>query len=121
MILAKAIIKNKVGSAWWLEELKVPGKDIVKELNEILDRFNSTLRSHEKPRRIIMIRTKYPYAKKSNEHDWEKQNLVTIIKNEVLYDIYKCTKCHITGKRFGVSSVIQRDDKYKSKKYEFCR
>jgi hypothetical protein len=49
----------------------------------------------------------------AKEHLWEKQNLVTVASagKVGMHDIYKCKKCGITGKRFGVGP-IRRDKKF---------
>ena len=53
-------------------------------------------------------------------HDWQKSNLVTIVKGHALYDQYQCTKCGITARRLGVRWPPVRDAKYKAKVYENC-
>ncbi len=52
--------------------------------------------------------------KGKKEHQWEKQNLVTIPSNKgvPMHDVYKCTACGATGKRFGVTETIVRDKKF---------
>ena len=40
-----------------------------------------------------------------NIHDWSKQNLITVSKARKSYDILKCTKCGIEGKRLNVSTI----------------
>lgn len=44
-------------------------------------------------------------------HKWDKQNLTTICKGKVSYDIYKCSVCGITSKsyRFGLITVCEKD------------
>jgi ParB family chromosome partitioning protein len=51
---------------------------------------------------------------KSKEHQWEKQNLVTVAstRNVPMHDIYKCKTCGATAKRFGISEFIRRDKKF---------
>jgi len=59
--------------------------------------------------------------KKRYLHKWEKVNLVTIDGKDGMYDKYRCTRCGITGKRFGLSNTIRRDKRYADSKYEFCQ
>lgn len=54
-------------------------------------------------------------------HDWKKINLVTISKRGRLYDAYRCKRCGITGKRFGLDDIVVRDKKYWNKKYFYCQ
>lgn len=41
-----------------------------------------------------------------HEHDFEKQNLVSIIKGGRIYDHYKCKNCGCEGKRYELSSFV---------------
>jgi len=52
--------------------------------------------------------------RKSKEHQWEKQNLVTVASTRKvpMHDIYKCKTCGATAKRFGISEFIRRDKKF---------
>ena len=49
-----------------------------------------------------------------------KTNLVTVMGVYGSYDVMKCVRCGITGKRYGLVD-IKRDPKYKAKKYETCQ
>lgn len=40
------------------------------------------------------------------EHDFVKQNLVTIVEKRRTYDHYKCKTCGCEGKRYGLSSFV---------------
>src|SRR5574340_881137 len=83
------------------------GKDIIKW-------FNSTCKSGERKRVFLGAKI---LSQQSEEHNWEKSCLVTQSGG---YDTYKCTKCSITGKRYGLSSTIIRDPKFKADKYKEC-
>ena len=39
-------------------------------------------------------------------HDFTKVNLVTISKNKRTYDEYKCRKCGLVGRRYGLTETI---------------
>jgi hypothetical protein len=54
------------------------------------------------------------------EHEWEKTNLFTIMRGKRVYDTYKCKRCGITAKVFGLNTTKVRDAKYKAKKYDVC-
>ena len=56
----------------------------------------------------------YIISLKDSNHDWEKQNLVTIFKNGKSYDIMKCKGCGIKGKRITVSTVELKESYFKT-------
>lgn len=53
-------------------------------------------------------------------HNFRKVNLVTISKRGRTYDILKCSKCEMEGKRFGVSENLTILDKYSNTQIQFC-
>lgn len=81
--------------------------------------FNATLRAAESPRELISVEIVDSESSLIHEHTWGKENLVTIIKGGSSYDIMKCSRCGITGKRYGFNGV-QIDSKYKAKIYATC-
>lgn len=54
-------------------------------------------------------------------HKWEKTNLLTIQRGSKIYDTYKCVRCGVTAKVYGLDIDHKiRDTKFKAKKYEYC-
>jgi len=53
-------------------------------------------------------------------HRFEKQNLITVIGKKTNYDILKCTKCGIKGKRYGISNEIILDGRTANNKIINC-
>ena len=53
-------------------------------------------------------------------HNFEKQNLVIVTKNKQHYDIYKCSKCGIKGKRFSFTDEIVLDGRTSQNKIKNC-
>lgn len=85
----------------WLEESCL---DITPE--ECLQNFNNSLRPGEQTRQLIAA---FPIKKDiPKEHEWEKYSLVTEIGG---YDRYRCKKCGMFGKRYGLSDFIIPDKK----------
>lgn len=82
-----------------------------------LVRFNRTLRPHEKPRELVRVELLGEGA----EHNWEKTNSITILDHRLVYDTYRCSACGITGRRYGLSPSIVRDDTYSAPSYADCR
>ena len=108
----------------WEEKYEVSDEtDTEIYLKEMIQRFNNTLRPQE-PAREILEMLEEPLeidTLPKIQHMWEKTNLVTQSRGGRLYDTYKCAKCGITGKRFGLSDIVKRDSKYKADKYNYCQ
>lgn len=100
----------KPGQLHWWEE---SWSDIPPE--EIIENFNNTLRPHEKARKLIDYEILEDNENKP--HSWKKKSLVTQIKGDISFDIYRCTECGVTGKRFGIAGQIVLDKKYKKRIY----
>lgn len=86
---------------------------------DTLARFNATLRSHERPR--ALVRVDFEDDSKSSAHDFIKQNGATIMRGNRSYDFYKCSRCGVTGKRFGLSEVVVLDKQYSANVYQDCQ
>lgn len=112
-------VRNKGELETW-EESYVINDDPNCYANRLIDNYNATLRPGEKPRELVEVSISETMKKSKMPHEWIKQNIVTVIWRGVSYDIMRCAKCGITGKRFGLSGVILRDSKYKAKKYNNC-
>jgi hypothetical protein len=50
---------------------------------------------------------------KTGGHSWEKQNIVTLFKAGKPYDLYKCTKCGLTGKSIQLGKITIRESDLK--------
>ena len=117
-VIMKCVIKQENGSSF-IEELNVPKENPTEGVITMLNNFNATLRPGEQKRSLVFGRVLK--SKEGNtKHEWDKTNLVTIIKGRFSYDTYKCSICGITGKRFGLNNYVIRDDKYNHTKYENC-
>jgi len=84
---------------------------------ETLRKFNATLKPYEKARRLLEVEILERYSK--TKHNWEKTNLVTIMKAAGGYDTYKCRQCGITGKRHGLQRITI-DSRWKAEVYQNC-
>ena len=92
--------------------------DAWKTAFEIVERFNGTLHLYEKARVLLDVVIVDVDARK--QHEWEKQNSVTVSSGGRMFDVYKCSVCGVTGKCYGLDGEIERDRKFKPKVYERC-
>lgn len=102
----------------WFEEYDVTCEDAKKYAEGLIEVFNYTLRPGEKARKLLEV-TVIDYES-IEKHDWRKTNLITIMNGPICYDKQKCTRCGITGKRYGLSGDVIQDSKYKAKVYIRC-
>lgn len=85
---------------------------------QLIQSFNRTCRPGESER--VLLKTEVVGI--STEHDWFKRTdgMSTSFRGRMA-DIMECSKCGITGKRFGLGHAgIKRDAKYRSRRYSFC-
>lgn len=87
----------------------------------LIQRYNDTLRPGERARFLDRVELSEVADRQVNrEHDWHKTNLVTVEYRGQYFDKMVCTRCKVTGKRYGVDSVTH-DAKFKAKKYMYCK
>lgn len=102
----------------YFEEYEIDeGEDPIKYAEDMIDRFNQTLRPGESPRKLLGVEI---ISGDREKHRWEKQNLVTKKGKLGYYDSMECTNCGITGKRYTLGGNIIKDTKYKAKIYDNC-
>ncbi len=112
-------VKGSDDSTAWDEEYRRDEDDAQAIAQGIIDNWNRTLRPHEKARELVRVEL---ISDKADPiaHQWEKQNTITIKDSLGLYDVYKCQRCKITGKRFGLSQDIKLDSAYRAKYHNNC-
>lgn len=109
------VVSNPRGQ--WEESYDKPVDDPAKWAQDTISWFNRTRRPGELPRTFVGVRI----VGDSEEHVWEKTNLVTIVYRDRLYDTARCTCCGVTGRRYGLSPEVVRDRVFKAKKYAKCK
>lgn len=106
------------GESWW-EDYEEDIDDAQKWAEETILFFNNTIRPHEKKRKLLQV----VVLDESNDtlHSWEKKTsgMSTQFRGQFC-DLMYCTKCGITGKRFGLSTHVKIDSKYRGKVYRNC-
>lgn len=121
MMKIKIHVKQVNTGAVWAEEYDIKNNESPeKYARNLLEKFNNTLRPNESPRELVGVEVLEEDSDVVIKHDWEKQNAVTIMRGNRLYDAYKCNICGVTGKRYGLSAVVERDSGFKGKVYETC-
>lgn len=120
-MIIKMIVK-KVSTGYQFSETYTidDSTDPTDYANSLIDSFNRTLRVDESPRELVSVEVTKLSSVVGHNHDWEKQNLITIVKSGNAYDIMKCSRCNVTGKRYGIGGEVRRDSKYKAKIYNTC-
>lgn len=104
-----------LGTSWWEEYSDDDPEDHAKSLVEF---FNSTLRPGEKPRRLLQVEV---LDEAHQEHDWQKRtDGMSIRFRGKTVDLMRCSRCGVTGKRFGLSTVVKIDSKYRKKAFQLC-
>lgn len=95
--------------------------DLYQWAARLIGKFNDTLRPHEKPRILDTVKVSEVDDKAQPlDHDWHKTNLVTVEQRGQYFDVMACTRCPVTGRRYGLTHV-KRDAKFKAKKYDHCQ
>lgn len=87
------------------ECLLIASSKLPKDAEDIIERFNSSLRPNEKARNFVKCEV---IDEDLHKHDWEKASLVT---ERGGYDRMKCLHCGATGKRYGLGSGPEQIDK----------
>jgi hypothetical protein len=118
-------ITDKTGEHAWWETYEETTTDPEQWGKNIVAYYNRTLRKHE-TKRVFLKAVIYGDALNEEQHDWDKQlGKMSVMTNQGvtgrLYDGMYCTKCGITGKRFGLgSSHIAIDSKFRKKAFRKC-
>lgn len=105
---------------WWeTYDKDIKAENIEAWCEATVRAFNNSLRPGEHPRVVLQ----YEILEDNNheKHCWEKRSDgQSVMFRGRLCDLMYCSKCHVTGKRFGLSSTVVMDSKYRAKKYHKC-
>lgn len=106
-----------IHSDWW-ESVNRNTSDPQKTAEEIVQSFNKSLRPHEAPRELIEIRVT---DERQLKHEWVKRtDGMSVNFRGRAVDLMYCTRCHITGKRYGLNGLITIDSKFRKKAFREC-
>lgn len=116
-MIFKIHVRDSDGRDWW-EDYDKDVEDPNKWAEEILARFNAGLRPGEKARELLDV---VVIDSENNNHAWVKRtDGQSVLFRGQIVDLHYCSKCRITGKRYGLASKVIRDSKYRAKKYDKC-
>lgn len=102
----------------WEEEYKRTVDDPLLWAKETVAKFNATLRRGELPRELLGVRI-VGEELPEDEHNFTKQNIYSLTHAGRAYDIVKCERCGVTGKRYGVGKA-RLDSQFRAKVYQLC-
>lgn len=104
------------GRTWW-EEYDEDTDDAQQWGEAIVKWFNNTARPEATTRTFLSAEVLD--LKSQKDHDWNKQNLMTLTSPQGLYDQVKCVRCSIVARRYGLTRIV-RQNPYRAKKFERC-
>lgn len=111
--------KTQSGEQDWWETYDKVITNAQAEAEQIIKYWNDTLRAHEHRRKLLEV-VVLDSRMHTSEHVFEKQNSFTVRIRNSAYDVYRCTYCGVTAKRYGLNGSIIRDPKFKAKLYADC-
>ena len=111
-------IRVKSQSDEWNEEYDKEVADPKVWAQQIVEGFNERLRPGELPRILLKVTISGPGRM---EHQWAKRTGgMSVNFRGATVDLMYCSRCDITGKRYGFNSHVKIDSKYRAKKYQEC-
>src|ERR1700704_4568438 len=117
----KILIKHKGAAdktAWWEDYDKSEvnsAADAEKWGCETIERFNNTALPGERLREFLKSEL---IGQGTLHHNWRNQNLVLLmIRGPVPFDVMKCGRCGITGRRYGLQESVTRDKQFNKDKF----
>ena len=119
-------MKFKIKCAHTVEPDETWGEDYDKDIldaeewaKETVAGFNQTLRPGERERMLLAVEVLD--SDNAKFHEWIKRtDGMSISFRGRIADLVYCAKCGITGKRFGLSSTVFIDSKYRKKVFRRC-
>lgn len=113
-------VSHKDGGEPWTEEYDLEDSvDPEEWARETVERFNETLRPHEKLRKVL--RVEKLGASLHKNHVWTKVSVMGQSgPGGRIFDRMKCETCSVTGKRYGLGSSVKRDSEFRQPAFEYC-
>ena len=113
-------IKVADASNEWWEDCDKNTADPYQWARKTLASFNASLHKGESRRKLLEVEVLD--ATSRAEHTWSKQNTFTVVeKGGESYDVMRCERCGITGKRYGLAAGVILDTRFaKANVYRRC-
>lgn len=112
-------VKNKGEDRIWEERYQKPTRDPLQWSIELVQYFNDTRQRPDAPEREV-VRVEVHGDVDPVEHAWGKTSLVTQYRAGSAFDIMKCDRCGIFGKRYRLNEFVKRDNKFSAQVYARC-
>lgn len=120
----EVIVRHKGGIETWAEPYDRPNlqtfDDACRWARKMIEQFNFTLRPNERERELVEVKESQQKKGMMSSHAWQKTSLTTQIVHGQMFDAMRCSVCGITGKRYGLSTVMMRDAQYRSNGFASC-
>ena len=117
-MIVKDTVTDNVWPESYDEERATSLEEAEKICREMVANYNRTLRPTETPREFVSVSIEGESVLK---HQWEKDllRMSAVFRGSVI-DGMICARCGVTGKRFGLSSNVKIDSKFKKKVFQTC-
>ena len=107
------------GDGTWWEEYDKDIIDAHSWAERTVSEFNATLHPKERSRELLAVEVLDRQSQK--DHDWEKTTLTTISNGYHIYNKYRCRRCGVTAKRYGLSESFVLDGRFaRAEVYQRC-
>lgn len=92
--------------------------DPIKWAENTINYFNRTLKPGEES--VILINVEILDDRNDKYHRWVKQNCTSVNFKGSIVDLFKCERCGLTGKKYGLAGTVTIDSKYNKKVFREC-
>lgn len=114
--LIRITCKEEGNSEPWVEDYNRVVDDPQKWAENIVEESNRL--SPDNPRRHLLKVEVIDKETADKEHTWEEYDQVR--RRKILYHLYRCSKCGITGNRRHDSEQVRKEPRFQLSIYDLC-